>query len=383
MKISSHHILNNLGKYYPFIIYLFINTFFILKYGEKYNIPILTAFFIGILAIVNFYNKINCKESVYKILFWILLSVFFIGSVGINYFIDGKSLNVDRWDAMEIGIRAIFNNEYPYAVKDYMGRESSNLPFLIILGMPFYLLFGSVGYLQSFCFLLLSYLIFKIFKEYKQRLVILILLTISPSYLWEIYTKSDLFSNFIILVGFIYLIWKNFIEKKNFKISTVAILTSLMILTRFSVIIPLIFLLFKPFFKFSVKDKLLFITSLLITISGVLYLFFHQADSFDLMIKHNPFILQGGKQPMIISVFYIIIAIILSFKVKSFQHIILWGGGLLFICILLPFLYFMIILGYDDLIINSNFDLSFFNMSMPFMIIAMGLTFFKSQKPQT
>ncbi|WP_326982505.1 hypothetical protein VUJ46_20360 [Chryseobacterium sp. MYb264] len=382
IKILYEFIFNNFVKYWPIIIYFFINALFILKYGESYNIPLLIAYFTGILVIVKFYNKTDFKESAYKILFWSLGILFFCGSVGVNYVIDGKSLNVDRWDAMEIGIKAILNNEYPYSIKDYMGRESSNLPFLIILGMPFYLLFGSVGYLQCFCFLLFLYIIFKIFKDYKQRLIILIFLAFSPSYLWEIYTKSDLFSNFIILVALIYLIQKNFVEKKNLNIITVSILISLMVLTRFSVIIPLILLFFRPFFKLSIKDKLLFVLSSVITISSVLYLFFHQAESLDLFVKHNPLIIQAGKQPVIVTALYIITALILSFKVKLLQHIILWGGGILFICILLTFSYYMVVLGYENMITNSNFDISFFNMSMPFIVIAMGMKVFINLKSQ-
>jgi hypothetical protein len=175
MKILKN-ILDNIKIYSISLIYLCINSLFIIKYGEKYGITLLIFYLITVLGLSIFYLKIEFKNIVYKSLFWILLISFFLVSIGLNYFVDGKSLNVDRWDAMEIVIRTVFEGKYPYDIPDYMGRRSSNLPFLTILGMPFYLIFGSVGYLQSFSFLLFSFIIFKIFKFYKHRLSVLVLL---------------------------------------------------------------------------------------------------------------------------------------------------------------------------------------------------------------
>jgi hypothetical protein len=379
LQFSSNTSLDTIKKYSSFLIYLIINSLFIMKYGENYNVLILTVYLLAVPGVSFFYLKFNFKEVFYKILFWFGVVLFFFLSVYLNYKIDGNSLNVDRWSAMEIGIKAILNGQYPYNIPDHMGRESSNLPMLIVLGMPFYLLFGSVGYLQSFCFLLFSYLIFKIFTDYKQRLAVLILLFLSPSYLWEVYVKSDLFSNFIIVAGFTFLIWNKFLMRNNMKLELVSFLSALFLMTRLSSAIPLIILLFKKFYDFSILEKLRFALVFIITVAAVAYFFFHNAPGFDVFIKHNPLMIQGAKQPLLLSLLYIVAAFVLSFKIQSFSDITFRAGTLLFICVFVPFIMYFAKYGYTDMITNSFFDLSFFNMCMPFIIITLVLGIFKNK----
>lgn len=377
-NIFPIHVLNNIKKYSLFLIYIIVNSLFVLKYGEKYGMFLFLLYVIAIVGISILYRKVELKDTFYKYLFWIFVFLFFTVSAYLNYKVDGYSLNVDRWSAMEVGIKAILSGEYPYNIPDHMGRESSNLPMLIILGMPFYLIFGSVGYLQCFIFLFFSYLIVKIFKNYKQRLAVLIILFLSPSYLWEVYVKSDMFSNFVVVLGFIFLMWNYFIKENKLKLGWASVLTGLVFLTRLSAVIPIILLLFKKFYQFSIKEKIIFALIFTLTVSGVLYLFFHNANSFDLVVAHNPLTIQGAKQPLILSLSYIILAFILSFKIKSLSDIIYWAGVLLFVCVFAPFIMFLIQYGYDDIVTNSSFDLSFFNMSMPFILISIVRAFLEN-----
>lgn len=362
-----------------FFIYLAVNSLFIIKYGEHYNMILLAGYLFLMFGLGIFYMRINLKDIFYKSAFWVSVSIFFLFSIYLNYKVDGNSLNVDRWSAMEVGIKAVFSGQYPYNIPDHMGQESSNLPVLMMFGMPFYMLFGSVGYLQSFSFLLFSYLIYKIFEDYRQRLAVMLLLLLSPGYLWEVYVKSDLFSNFIVVAGFTYLIWNKFLVNNNLKPGTVSFFTVLILLTRLSTVIPLIILLFKKFYHFSSKEKVIFITVFILAGSGIVYLFFHNAPDFNIIIHHNPLMIQSTKQPLLLSFSYILLAFIISFRVKTFYQVMAWTGILLFICVFVPFILFFIEYGYTDMITNSFFDLSFFNMSMPFIMLALGLGIFKNK----
>ena len=378
MQISEYTpptILNNLEKWAVFFIYLFVNGLFIVKYGGRFSFYIFPVYLVSLLVFAVFYFKINLRNSAYQYLFWGLVALFFIFSVAVNYYVDGKSLNVDRWDAMEIGIKAIFNNEYPYNIRNYLGRESSNLPFLIVLGMPFYVVFGSVGFLQSFSFLLFSYLIFKIFKTYKLCLAAIVLFILSPSYLWEVYTKSDLFSNFILVTGFSYLVWTKLFVQNKLKIEWLSVMTALVFLTRLSVIIPLIILLTKAFYKFSSQEKLRFISVFVVVVFAMLFLFFRNAADWEMILSHNPLTIQGSKQPIFLSVSYLVLAIILAFKVKSYANSVFFSGFVLFIAIVIPYFLHLVEYGYQNVMVNSYFDLSFFNMSMPFIILSLVFNF--------
>ncbi|MFC6267287.1 hypothetical protein [Frigoriflavimonas asaccharolytica] len=365
----------NLSKFSIGFIYLFVNSLFIFKYGGKFVEYVLPLYLILITFFLFIYLKIKFKKNVYKWFFIIFATIFFISVCFVNYFVDGNSLNVDRWSAMEVGIKAILNNQYPYNIPDFLGRESSNLPTLIILGMPFYLLLESVGYLQAFVFLLFAFLFFKIFDDYKQRFLALVILIFSPSYLWEIYVKSDLFSNFVLLVFFLLLSWKYIAKNEKFRTIWLPVFTALIFLTRLSVVIPLLILLFKPFICFSIKQKLIFVFIFSLINVFILSYFFHNAQDFQMIVKYNPFTIQGGKQPLFLSLLFVFFACLVSFKVKNFLDIAFWSAILFFSASLLPFLLHLKDFGWKNVFINSYFDVNFFNMSMPFVIISFVLLY--------
>ena len=138
------------------LIYLFINSLFIIKYTPNFEIFILIIYNFLIFNLLCFYDKINLNEKIFAFLFFMFIIVFFLFTIYLNYSVDGNTLNVDRWSALENGAKALINGDYPYNFLSHMQHKSSNLPMLMILGLPFYLIFGSVGYLQSFCLLFLS-----------------------------------------------------------------------------------------------------------------------------------------------------------------------------------------------------------------------------------
>ena len=162
-----------------FLLYFGINSLFIYKYGIRQDhIPIsllLVGFPILVLTIVYFILNFNLKSSRLKITYVTITIVFFLFTIFLNFIINGDSLNVDRWSAMEITISSILNNTYPYSAIDHLNGRSSNLPGLIVIGIPFYLL-GNIGLLQSFSFLLFSYTIYITVTNDKAKLIGLFLL---------------------------------------------------------------------------------------------------------------------------------------------------------------------------------------------------------------
>lgn len=373
--LLSTYLSTSLKAYGVLCLYIMVNSLFIIKYGEPYSLLLLTGYWIIVSGAGICYLKVAVKEKFYQRCFWVVTAVFFFFSLYLNYSVDGYSLNVDRWSAMETGIKAVLNGQYPYNIPDHMGQESSNLPVLIVLGMPFYLLFGSVGYLQSFIFLLFSYIVFVLFRTYRQRVAVLSLLMISPAYVWEIYVKSDLASNFIIVAGFTVLVWNRFMVRPTMRPEIVSTLSALILLTRLSSVIPIVILLFRRFYLSSVKEKLRYTIVFFVMVSVILYFFFHLSPDFYTIFKHNPFLIQGAKQPLWLSISYIILSFVLSMKARSIYDIFLFSGILLFICVCIPFSLCLAEYGYAETITNSFFDISFFNMSMPFIIITLGMVF--------
>jgi hypothetical protein len=178
------------------------------------------------------------------------------------------------------------------------------------------------------------------------------------------------------VVGFVFLIWKYFIEQRKIGIELIGFLTALIFLTRLSVVIPIIILLFSTFYRFSFTEKLRFILIFILTAGSILFLFFYHATDLNMIFKYNPFTIQGTKQPLLLSVFFLMLSLVLSFKLKSFRHLVYWIGFLLFTPVFISFILYLREYGCNNAIINSYFDLSFFNMSMPFVIVAIVLEFF-------
>ena len=365
-------------------IFFFVNGLFVTKYSREFQLPIhhyflALLYFLGIAILIFCIEKFALKKSYYSVFFWMMVVCFSVFMWILQQRISVDSLVVDRWEALQTGCKAILAGNYPYDIVLSRGNESSNLPGLILLGMPFYLFFGNVVYLQNFCFLLFVLILMKFFKNYKQRVLALLLLIFSPCYLYELYTKGDLFSNFIILAGFMMLFWKYFIQSPKINAVYVAAISAILVLTRLPVIFPLVILLLKIFTIFRLKSKIIFASVFIVTLASILFFFFVPATSWEIILGHNPFQLQN-KQPLWISVLVLILAAFCSFKIKTLEDVIFWSGTLLFFNLGLAILDRISHFGFYNTLYGSYFDISHFTIVLPFVILSLSLNnFYKSK----
>lgn len=356
-----------------YLAFIFINTIFIFKYTEKIDVInefIITFIYLSILLIMGFvYVRLDLKNY-YKPLFLFISILFFVFTIYLNIKIDGNTLMVDRWSAMEVGIEALLNGAYPYSATDHLNGRTSNLPTLLFIGIPFYLL-GNIGFLQSFAFLLFLYAIFKVFDNYKDRLFCITLLILSPSYLWEIYVKSDLMSNFIIILLAVILIEKKISQKIKINPISTSFLFTALIMTRVTAIIPISLLFFKHFYKYSLQKKIIFTLISFATIIVFMYLCFNKVSSLEHFYKHNPFELQNRQLPSIISFILILIPTLYSFRVKNLKAILFWIFIFLLLPVLIGFLISIFKHGFSLSLFGSYFDISYFNMVLPFLLLSL------------
>lgn len=374
MNKLLHKNKNILSLFFCFMIYFFTNCVFILKYLKEtsFNPYFGIVFFVVIITlIIYFLTKFSHFKSIDKISYWSVSLIFFLLTIYINETVKEDTLNVDRWLAMELGIESVLKWEYIYDVKSYMGNYSSNLPGLILLGMPFYFIFGSVAYLQSIIFLLLSFTIFIFFKTYRSRLITLSLLIFSPAYLYEIYVKSDLFSNFALSVVLIIFMF-NKIKNHKFSSALFGFVSAFLLLTRVPIIIPLLILFSKPFINsFKPNQRLFFVLSFILTITSLLGLVFLPAKSWEVIVAHNPFLVQN-RNPILLNILMLVVSVFISFKVKNITSLLFWSGTIIFLNVLYVFGVKVFDFGFEKVLYESYFDLSHFNMAMPFVIITIG-----------
>lgn len=337
---------------------------------DAFNGYIAALIYTLLLSIISIgYIQLNLKNY-YKPLFYITSILFFVFTIYLNINVDGNTLMVDRWSAMEVGIKALLNGEYPYSAVDHLNGRTSNLPTLLFIGIPFYFL-GNIGFLQSFAFLLFLYILFKAFNDYKDRLFCMMLLIFSPSYLWEIYVKSDLMSNFIIILAVVVFMQDRIF--RNIKISPLFesfLLTSL-VMTRITAIIPISILFFKHFYKFSVQKKIIFIAVAFATVIIFSYICFNKVSSLEHFYKHNPFELQNRQLPSILSLILIITPMIYSFRAKDIKSIIYLTVIFLLLPVSIAFFTSIYYSGFKATLFESYFDISYFNMVLPFLLLSL------------
>jgi len=360
-------------------IYLFINGLFVLKYSSRINFsyaPVITLIYLVLMYLVFFFIiKREIPLVSYKTVFYLIFLLYLFFTIWVNLNIDGNNLNVDRWSAMEVAIKALLNNEYPYSAVDHLNGRTSNLPSLILIGIPFYFL-GDVGFLQSFSFAMYALLLLRFINNDKSKLIGLLLLILSPSFGWEIIVKSDLMSNFIIILFFIILVQKLFRSNMTSVIVT-SIVASSLLLTRLVAIIPLVLVLFKRIFKLQIKYIAVFVVVGTITMLILLILAFKNYNSIDNFIEFNPFTLQNRQLPFILSLICIIIPFYYAFHVKNTMDLINYTIIFLSIPIFLSFIISTINNGVFNCVFNSYYDISYFNIILPFLIFQLTLSYDK------
>ncbi len=374
----------NFGFVLASITYLLINGLFVVKYSTRLmGLGAYLILFVYLAFLVFFgvlYAKIR-MDHYYKPLFLFLTLFFFGFTIYLNITVDGNSLNVDRWSAMEVGIKAFLNGEYPYSAVDHLGGRTSNLPTLIFLGIPFYFL-GGVGFLQSFCFLVFAYVVFILFDNYKERLFCLILLIFSPSYLWELYAKSDLMSNLILILLFLSIVHPRFLKGKDGGIWFLVLISFIgtsLVLTRLVAIIPISLLMVKRFFSYSIREKVVFSLVSLFTAALFLYLGFRKVESIEHLLNHNPFNLQNSQLPVVVSFLMVCLPVVYSFFIKNLESLIKSTVFFLIFPILIAFSIIVSDNGIYSSVVDSAYDISYFNIVMPFLLIAITLEYFSVQ----
>lgn len=355
------------------LLFILVNSLFIYKYGVRQELInplfIIIAYPFCLFLLLFIAGSIRIPHRYLDRLYAGLVIILFLFSVAVNLHVDGAALNVDRWSALDSAISSLLNGQYPYMATDHLGGRSSHLTTLLLIGIPFHLL-GDVGYLQSFSFLFFAWVIRKTISNRRARIVGIMLLWLSVSWLWELWVKSDLMSNFLIVTGIICLWQKGYPANQPGKIAFLGALSALMLFTRMVVVIPLLLFLLKGFSGSSLRGKIIFLGSSLVTSLLLVFMVMKDYPGGGLLAEYNPLILQSGQLPMAVGVMSVIITIPFAYKVTSQKRLINYSVLLLSVPVIISFAISMVRYGFGGIINDSAFDISYFNIFIPFLIIS-------------
>ncbi len=334
---------------------------------------LLFCYFEASYTLINIQSKLKTifklNRNGFKNLYWTLSLLGLVSIVLIVFSVDKNTLNVDRWSAMEVGIKALLNGEYPYTATDHLNGRTSNFPGLFILGLIPYIL-GNIGLLQVFNFVILVYFLHKLFPI-KIALLYLLLVFISPAFWWEIYVASDMMTNLFII--FYVVLWVDRLRPKVLSSSPfiAGILLSTLVLTRGIVLIPLALYFTKKFFLINLKAKFKFLLAGTIWGSFLILLVLLNVPDLETLLNFNPLILQTTQVPSSFILISLILPFILSFyhkgiPVNYFNYAVI----LLLLPVSIGFIIKIWEYGFIITLLESKFDISYLSLVFPFLIYA-------------
>lgn len=360
------------GNLYFLIAFLFINFLFIYKYTPRINLNpfIIIVGYTILIGSVFFFSNLakNLKPKYYMLLYWASLTLIFIISIILFHRIDIYELKVDRWSTITGFLSKLFSGEYPYLAKTHMGNYASPLPGLFIIFSPFYLT-DTISYIQPVFIAIAGISILKATKDTKSALFFNIMVILSPSLWYEIATRSDVFTNLLIVSLFI-LIYHSKSNLKTLKWPIqIGIITGLLVSTRGLVVIPLFIYFIKPFILSDVTKRVKYLLAAVITLLATILPFYIWSP--ELFIKLNPLLIQTNRIPFVIQVFVIILAIIVGFTRKKFIQYANFSFLLIFGVMCFALIYISIYEGWYNTIYHHEFDISYFSTSLPFLFFAL------------
>jgi hypothetical protein len=341
-----------------------INVLFGYKYLERYtDLAGFIAAFVLVFQMAVFYFR---SHSIFdKWLYFLPRVGFFVLLAFLTYlhmYFPVHGLNVDRWSVISSFWEAAFAGEYPYFAQSHMGNPPGPLPMYFVMALPFHLI-GELAILS-----LIGYALWFNRKLFKPGYWIVVLLLSSFYMYWEILTRSNIFTNAVLVVLLLIGMEKEIHKKSHLSLWWV-IPAGLLLSTR-----SIFALAYIPFFLFYFRNgsisfgRLALFTGLTVAVLGLTLL------PFILLFPEewsqlNPFIIQSTfLMPQGYGLLFISLAVVFGFLLRQAADIYLSIGMVLFLSILVYSVYHIATRGFQAAYFESSIDISYFILSAPFLL---------------
>ncbi len=346
------------------LIYQFINLLFLSKYLPRFtNLypSLILIYFIAILLFFFFGRRIIERISSPSLLILFSLGAALLLLLLMKQF-SPEEIRVGRERAIKEWLTQLLSGEFPYITP----TRPSGFPFLFFIALPFYLL-GDLGLLQIFGFLLFSYLLS---RRSGFPLFSLCLLLLSPLFLFEVTTRSEIFTNMVLVLSYLFLFELKGEKIKGLALIIYGILGGFLLATRGIVLLP--YLIFFPiYFKKNSRVGFLFAFSCLGGFLAINLPFFLWNPGH--YIKNGPFSIQTAYLPYWLILPSLILALLYGLKwgeERSYFGITLFTFFIIFI----PFILRVLNYGISAVIFKTKFDISYFAFCLPFLLFTLEST---------
>lgn len=373
---NCNHQIKDINTYILYVLYFLINALFITKYLMRISLSVtllalsaylLVGLLLPLLAGLLLPRLAARVGHVGSRSLWFAILGFILVLAGMQYLIDPYQIQVDRWSAIHNFINYLVHGRYPYMAPTHLGGYGSPFPVWQFLHIPFY-------YLNNVGLSLLAVLAFTLYtvkRLYGNRatLCFLACLLYSPAFLYEILVRSDLMANFLLVLAVI-----NLLLIKQAGLSTRPVLFSLLLgmllSTRLAVAIPFFIFLLRPFLSLNLRRKTSFLLGIFLTFSLTFLPFLLWDMKSLLFFEYNPFVLQTRQGSLSGILLLIPVMIYLAFSWQDNRRRLYGNIGYgLFLLTAVTLIINMATSG-NYRLFSPTYDISYFSMSLPFIIIA-------------
>jgi hypothetical protein len=279
---------------------------------------------------------------------------------------DIAEIRVGRYAAIQEWLNNFLSGKFPYGGS----TNPSSFPVLFFAFIPFKLI-GEIGLMQILTYLLFSFYLLKRFtNEPASKWQIQILLLISPIYLYEIVTRSELFSNMVFVLLFIHSIsnTENLFEDYR-KLIFASVVGGLVLSTRMIVLLIYFIFLIHVYRENLKKLFLLFLGICVVFLLTNLPFYFWNPL---LYIDNGPFAVQSIYLSKAIVLLFFALAIIIGIKIKSEWNLYFATALILFLIVSAAFITQLNEHSIYELIYKDRFDVAYFIFTLPFILVLLG-----------
>lgn len=280
--------------------------------------------------------------------------------------VDPLGLDIDRWSALARFWEALARGEYPYG-RTHLGSHISGFPMLFVAALPFWLL-GDVGLLQFAALAAFAALALRVARGAGGAAFALLLLAALPLHAYEVVARSDLFSNMVLAAWLLHAGDRpGAFAGKRILIAAAA--WGLLLSTRAVTVVPLALAAFPLLRGRPARDVILSGTVLAAVFLATLLPFYAWAS--ERFRDVNPYFVQSGAIPGWAVAIVLAASLWTGFRHRAAPRLFAHAGLLLFAAVFAAWTIRSFEAGWANAIWNHGFDISYFCLPMPFLLLGL------------
>lgn len=352
---------------YCLLMYLGINSLFLLKYGLRI-LPLSVVIMVVLTYSGLIYALIKVSQRL-SIRLLVIVAIFLLFTLTVaQCSINPYELNVDRWSAIHNFLHNLFNGIYPYAAQTHLGGYGSPFPVWQVFHIPFYLI-GNVGLSFLFGIGMFFDSVRRSFGS-QQAFMALLMLTISPAFVYEIMVRSDLMTNFLVCSAFI-LYFRHYHITFDKHCLLLSVIIGLMASTRLSILVPFGIYFLGDFVRISYRRQTFSVAIILIVFILTFLPFLLWNGEMLLFFEYNPFVLQSRQGNLTDFLLFIPLGIWLAFSWRDdISRYAFNTACFMIMLVVVTFVHNMYLHDNWNQLFESAYDITYFNMALPFLIVA-------------